>query len=183
MVNSTVRLDAGSLQVHAAGYEANLTALYPLRDPERVERALAAPALPISAADSRRRPGVAGNAAPRFAFGRRSARPRILRRQRIVAGAYLDATAGVVLGGPGREPRRRGGRRGDPHGAGFWPAGDRALPCAASPDRARFLRPQSRLCRSLSPRPSPGGRGGDRNRRARLFGTEGDCRPPQRAAI
>lgn len=40
MVRSTVHLDAGAVQVHAAGYEANLAALKPLPDPDRVERAL-----------------------------------------------------------------------------------------------------------------------------------------------
>ena len=39
MVASTVGLDAASLQVHAAGYEANQTAIQPLREPLRVEEA------------------------------------------------------------------------------------------------------------------------------------------------
>lgn len=102
MVNSTVRLDAASLQVHAAGYEANLTALYPLRDPERIERALAAagvadfgrrlkaPALVLAGqrSSSVRLAGVDPAAEPRLTFV----------AERMVAGSYLDATAGVVLG-------------------------------------------------------------------------------------
>ena len=40
MVTSTVRLDAGSLQVHARGYRSNLTVLRPLLSPHRVETAL-----------------------------------------------------------------------------------------------------------------------------------------------
>jgi len=102
MVNSTVRLDAASLQVHAAGYEANLTALKPLRDPERVERSLAAagvaefgrrlkaPALVLAGqrSSSVRLAGVDPAAEPRLTFV----------AERMVAGTYLDATAGVVLG-------------------------------------------------------------------------------------
>jgi len=102
MVNSTVRLDAASLQVHAAGYEANLTTLKPLRDPERVARALAtagvadfgrrfkAPALALAGqrSSSVLLAGVDPAAEPRITFV----------AERIVAGVYLDATAGVVLG-------------------------------------------------------------------------------------
>jgi ABC-type lipoprotein release transport system permease subunit len=40
MVISTVQLDAGSLQVHAAGYEVNLAALKKMPDPEKVISAL-----------------------------------------------------------------------------------------------------------------------------------------------
>jgi len=36
MITSTVQLDAGTLQVHAAGYEVNLAALKNMPDPERV---------------------------------------------------------------------------------------------------------------------------------------------------
>jgi ABC-type lipoprotein release transport system permease subunit len=42
MVISTVQLDAGSLQVHAAGYEVNLAALKKMPDPEKVISALRA---------------------------------------------------------------------------------------------------------------------------------------------
>lgn len=42
MVISTVRLDAGSLQVHAAGYEVNLAALKQIPEPEKVIAALGA---------------------------------------------------------------------------------------------------------------------------------------------
>ncbi len=39
MVRSTVNLDAGSVAVHPAGYEPNLAALLPLKDPGLVEKA------------------------------------------------------------------------------------------------------------------------------------------------
>ncbi len=42
MVSSTVRLDAGSLQIHAAGYEVNLAALQQIPEPEKVSTALGA---------------------------------------------------------------------------------------------------------------------------------------------
>jgi ABC-type lipoprotein release transport system permease subunit len=41
MVNGTVLLDTGDLQVHAAGFEPNLTGLFPLPDPQKVDEALA----------------------------------------------------------------------------------------------------------------------------------------------
>jgi len=102
MVDSTVRLDAASLQVHAAGYEANLTALRPLPDPERVEwtlqaegiadfgRRLKAPALVLAGqrSSSVLLSGVDPAAEPRITFV----------AERIVAGEYLDNAPGVVLG-------------------------------------------------------------------------------------
>ncbi len=42
MVKSTVQLDAGSLEVHAAGYEVNLAALRQIPKPEKVSEALGA---------------------------------------------------------------------------------------------------------------------------------------------
>ncbi len=42
MVKSTVQLDAGSLQVHAAGYEMNLAAIKQIPEPEKVVKALGA---------------------------------------------------------------------------------------------------------------------------------------------
>jgi ABC-type lipoprotein release transport system permease subunit len=172
MVNSTVRLDAGSLQVHAAGYEANLTALYPLRDPERVERALAAagvtefgrrlkaPALVLAGqrSSSVLLSGVDPAAEPRITFV----------AERIVAGAYLDATAGVVLGEALAESL--GVEVGDEvtlmvQGVfgrpvtGRFPVRGLYRTELASFDRSHVFR------RSLSPG-FPGGRSGDRNARA-----------------
>jgi ABC-type lipoprotein release transport system permease subunit len=102
MVTSTVRLDAASLQMHAAGYEVNLTALKPLRDPREVERALAAagvadfgrrlkaPALVLAGqrSSSVLLAGVEPEAEPRITFI----------AERIVSGSYLDEAPGVVLG-------------------------------------------------------------------------------------
>lgn len=42
MVASTLRLDAGSLEVHARGFQDNLTVLKPLKSPQRVEQVLRA---------------------------------------------------------------------------------------------------------------------------------------------
>jgi len=42
MIISTVQLDAGSLQIHAAGYEMNLAALKKIPGPEKVSKALGA---------------------------------------------------------------------------------------------------------------------------------------------
>lgn len=64
MVDGTVRLDSGGVQVHAAGYEPNLVSLRPLPDPEEVEsllqktgggpfaRRLRAPAMVLAGAKS-----------------------------------------------------------------------------------------------------------------------------------
>jgi len=102
MAASTVSLDAASLQVHAAGYEANQTALRPLGDPQRVERALTAAG---AGAFSRRLKAPALLlAGPRSSTVLLSgvdpaAEPRVtLIADRITAGAYLDGKPGVVLG-------------------------------------------------------------------------------------
>ena len=40
MLHSTLNLDAGAIQVHAAGFEQNLALLQPLEQPDNVERQL-----------------------------------------------------------------------------------------------------------------------------------------------
>jgi ABC-type lipoprotein release transport system permease subunit len=104
MVASTVGLDAASLQVQAAGYEANLTALRPLRDPPGVARRLAAeglgasaprlkaPALVLAGAKSSSvvLAGVDPAAEPAVTFI----------ADRVGAGRYPGADGGVLLGAP-----------------------------------------------------------------------------------
>jgi len=102
MVASTVGLDAASLQVHGAGYEANQTAIQPLREPQRVEDALAeagvgpaarrlkAPALVLAGAHSSSvlLAGVDPAAEARLT----------IIAGHLAAGRYLDGDGGILLG-------------------------------------------------------------------------------------
>lgn len=103
MVRSTVELDTGLVQVHAAGYEPNLASLKPLPEPERVQKALAeagaedsalrirVPALLLAREKSSTvlLTGVDPVAEPRITFI----------SERLTAGSYPDAAGGALVGG------------------------------------------------------------------------------------
>ncbi len=104
MVASTLRLDAGSLQIHARGYRPNLAVLKPLPAPERVEaalrdagcrdyaRRLKTPALLMAGAQSSSvlLSGIEPSREPSVTFI----------ASRVEEGHYPAAGAGVLIGAP-----------------------------------------------------------------------------------
>lgn len=102
MVASTIGLDAGSLQIHARGYQPNLAVLKPLPDPAKVEaalrrtgctafaRRLKTPALLLAGKESSSvlLSGIEPGREPRVTFI----------ASKVVAGAYPAAGAGVLIG-------------------------------------------------------------------------------------
>lgn len=102
MVRSTVNLDTGSLQIHAAGFQPNLASLKPLKNKEAVEAALKAEGVEVFAARLR---------SPALILAREQSSTVLVTgvdperegaltfiRDSVVKGSYVGGSGGVVMG-------------------------------------------------------------------------------------
>lgn len=101
-VSSVTRTDAGSLEVHAAGYEANLAAFLPLKEPQRIAEAFAEAGVERVAPRLRAHALVlAGSGSSTVVLS--GVDPAAERRLtiiagRVVAGRYVSPGGGVLVG-------------------------------------------------------------------------------------